>query len=441
MKTNSNSNSNSNSNVKRGNKIVKIIVKKENPMRKYTNQMDYSLKTASERIELLNSILCDDNGHSVKFFEDMFDQDERESTNKSKSHKEDKRKFVSLLPTCSNALSEDIYECKQIERMADYILKAEDQPRMDKQQEYNFYNKTEFDRLLKKEDLYQEKLDSMNKNGDDFDEGSALAYLGGLASYPGKVHFSKKRVLKARYIDDETKMAYLERVGDNYNLDDSVKITKRDLKDPELLYVKECDDQIKRISGRLKYKRNDKQRWIYTGMIRSLKDAQLEYKKYKKGTISFKQPLRGSTVTDYDEIDMFQKSHVLALLNMSPRKITAEDDLSLILYDLELILKDITVREEDFEIVEMYRKGFSQDDIVEELGVAQQNVNQVLSKLANSVMCEYEDKYEDWYYLDRVKGKYKTCSKCGEVKLTSKFRKESKVNDGLRNSCKKCDIR
>ena len=418
---------------------TKRVVKKENPMRKYIDQMDYSLETAKERIELLNSVLYDENGYCVKFFEDMFDQDERERANNSKQSKEDERKFVNLLPTCSQALSEDIYECKQIERMADYLLKAPDQPMLDKQQEYNFYNKTEFERLLKNEELYQDKLDSMNTNGDDFDEGSALSYLGDIATYPGKVHFSRKRVLKARYIDKETKMAYLERVGDNYNLDDSVKITKKDLEDPELLYIKECENQIENIRKKLKYKRNDKQRWIYTGMIRSLKDAQLEYKKYKKGTISFKQPLRGTTIIDYDEVDMFQKPHILALMNISPRQITAEDDLSLILYDLELILKDISIREEDIEIVKMYRKGFTQDDIVEELGVAQQNVNQILNKLASGVICKYEEIYEDWYYLDRVKGKYKKCSKCGAIKLHNKFSKHAQTKDGLRPNCKQCD--
>lgn len=406
----------------------------------FTSQLDYSLKTANERIGLLNNILYTDKGYPVEFFEDLFDQDARESANKSKS--KDRKKYVNILPTTKQYLSFDIYECKQLEKFADYILKSLDQPRMDKQQEYTFYNERDFKRLIGKEDLYQNNLDKMRKNSesvDECDEGTGMAILGEMTSFPGRKNFSSKRIVRASYIAEDAKMAYLKRIGENYVTDNRQRITKSDLSDPELEYVKECETQIEKIRNRMADGKNNNKRWVYTSIIKSLTDSQIQYKDCKKGTIYFKDVLKGSTVIDYDEFDFFNKNHVLALLNMPVRQIAPDDDLSLVLYDLELLMNNIEIREEDLDIVNKYRGGISQDDIVKELGVSQQNVSQIINKLSDNVIQEYENIYEDWYYLDRVKGKYKKCSKCGEIKLHNKFRKDALKIDGLRYNCRQCD--
>ncbi len=51
-----------------------------------------------------------------------------------------------------------------------------------------------------------------------------------------------------------------------------------------------------------------------------------------------------------------------------------------------------------------------------------------------------EDQYLDWYYLNVEKGKYKRCSRCGEVKLAHNkyFSKNKTSKDGFYSICKCC---
>jgi len=45
---------------------------------------------------------------------------------------------------------------------------------------------------------------------------------------------------------------------------------------------------------------------------------------------------------------------------------------------------------------------------------------------------------EEFYYMYICKGKYKKCSKCGEIKLVQRFAKDSSRKDGYDPRCKKC---
>ena len=51
-----------------------------------------------------------------------------------------------------------------------------------------------------------------------------------------------------------------------------------------------------------------------------------------------------------------------------------------------------------------------------------------------------EDEYLQWYYLNEKKGKYKRCSRCGQIKLAhSKYFSKNKTSkDGFYSLCKCC---
>ena len=61
-------------------------------------------------------------------------------------------------------------------------------------------------------------------------------------------------------------------------------------------------------------------------------------------------------------------------------------------------------------------------------------------KIPKLIASQAEDEYLYWYYLNIEKGKYKKCSKCGQVKLAHNkyFSKNKTSRDGFYSICKKC---
>ena len=61
--------------------------------------------------------------------------------------------------------------------------------------------------------------------------------------------------------------------------------------------------------------------------------------------------------------------------------------------------------------------------------------------IPNKLLATFEQQLEDWIWIYRRKGRYKTCSKCGETKLavdSRYFAKDSKGKLGLKSQCKEC---
>lgn len=61
-------------------------------------------------------------------------------------------------------------------------------------------------------------------------------------------------------------------------------------------------------------------------------------------------------------------------------------------------------------------------------------------KIPSIIASQAEDDYLDWYYLNEEKGKYKKCSRCGEIKLAHNkyFSKNKTSKDGFYSICKAC---
>ena len=61
-------------------------------------------------------------------------------------------------------------------------------------------------------------------------------------------------------------------------------------------------------------------------------------------------------------------------------------------------------------------------------------------KIPKLIASQAEDEYLYWYYLNIKKGKYKKCSRCGQVKLAHNkyFSKNKTSRDGFYSICKKC---
>ena len=84
----------------------------------------------------------------------------------------------------------------------------------------------------------------------------------------------------------------------------------------------------------------------------------------------------------------------------------------------------------------MWRADKTQQYIADELGCSRSVIIKQLDKIVRKIIDTYEKEYEEkHYYLNVVKGKYKKCSKCGEIKLQHRF---SKNGNRLRSNCKDC---
>ena len=84
-----------------------------------------------------------------------------------------------------------------------------------------------------------------------------------------------------------------------------------------------------------------------------------------------------------------------------------------------------------------------QEKIQEEFGI-KHSVEYISSlwrnKIPKLIASEAEDRLLNWYFLDEMKGKYKKCSRCGEIKLAHNkyFSKNKTSKDGFYSICKCC---
>lgn len=62
------------------------------------------------------------------------------------------------------------------------------------------------------------------------------------------------------------------------------------------------------------------------------------------------------------------------------------------------------------------------------------------NKIPKLIASEAEDRLFNWYFLNEMKGKYKKCSRCGEIKLAHNkyFSKNKTSRDGFYSICKNC---
>ena len=87
--------------------------------------------------------------------------------------------------------------------------------------------------------------------------------------------------------------------------------------------------------------------------------------------------------------------------------------------------------------------GLSTEKLEEEFGV-KHSVEYISSlwrnKIPKLIASEAEDQLFDWYYLNVEKGKYKKCSRCGQIKLAHNkyFSKNKTSRDGFYSICKSC---
>ena len=243
-----------------------------------------------------------------------------------------------------------------------------------------------------------------------------------------------------------------------------VMITKADVEEiPGMKQLREAiklwETKLKNASGREAY-------IIKTAIIELRKDQYVLKNSYRKPII-FNKLIRSRHQTPLDDGFSFDKDGYIIpegvslvnpkvcstiLCNYSSMKADAYGDFERDLYYLmDDFDKVVAAALEDYplydKIVECKIDGLQnvqiQEIIENEFGV-KHSVEYISSlwrnKIPKLIASEAEDRILYWYYLNEEKGKYKRCSRCGEIKLAHNkyFSKNKTSKDGFYSICKKC---
>ena len=127
------------------------------------------------------------------------------------------------------------------------------------------------------------------------------------------------------------------------------------------------------------------------------------------------------------------------MLLLDEMKLDPSKDLAIIAYDINKKIKDMyslgEISDREMYIIEGIRYNVSYPKLAKELGITTNAVEKTLNRLCDKIVKSFYEDIIDLHFLNESKGKYKKCSRCGEVKLVNQF---SKNGNRLRSNCKNC---
>ena len=382
-------------------------------------ELDWTIDNVNDRLNHVRKTLGEytigDINFYHGFFEEVFNQDNQHSK-------------VKLILNKSDARYDESNISRALEIIESYILCSPDEieERKKEKVKYRIYNTKQLEDRFKQEENLIYKLASVNSDrSNNYDKSDS------------------------RFDRDFENVFSIFQVPKNYKKAKDIKITSEDFKKYPILkeYQQSINHMKDRLNELMKIDENEiedkrllrdirNQKKIINKNLKLLKIDMLDIKKKLERPIIWKSPLKDSGCPDYDMLDMFDKNVVKELLKVH-KEVDLQDDLSCIIVDLNNLVKRVKFTDKQKEVLELWRKGVETSVIAEELNLTPNSVIQYLNCAINSIIKQYEEDYENWYYLNIRKGVYKTCSRCGETKLISRFDKNGKK--GLRSCCKKCE--
>lgn len=242
-----------------------------------------------------------------------------------------------------------------------------------------------------------------------------------------------------------------------YKVDLKHQITPADLEQhPEINEVYQVLAYLKRkiysASASPENQLEDKQVKQLKALYRELSAEILELKERLSGPIRFKKVQQSAAVYNFDPFAFAQEQHIRALIQgYYPLNQKFHDRPDSDIWTLLLVLDELIEKTcfEDYMrlILKMKIDGYEAGKIILEIKNKYniESTEKKISEIYNHtipkmIVSTYLQDREDWVYTYEVKGTYKTCSKCGEVKLaiSKYFHSNSSSKDGLHSVCKAC---
>lgn len=243
-----------------------------------------------------------------------------------------------------------------------------------------------------------------------------------------------------------------------------VMITKADVE--EIPGMKELREAIKYWEARLKTASGREAYIIKSTIIELRKDQYVLKNSYRRPIVLTKLTRSKNTIPLDDDFSFDDDGYVIPegvsfcdpkvcsaiLCNYQDLKNISEGafdkDVYYLMFDFDKLLdgslKDYPLYRKivDCKIAGMQNIDI-QEKLEEEFGI-KHSLEYISSlwrnKIPKILASDAEDQLLDWYFLNEMKGKYKRCSRCGQIKLAHNkyFSKNKTSKDGFYSICKSC---
>lgn len=239
-----------------------------------------------------------------------------------------------------------------------------------------------------------------------------------------------------------------------------VSITKKDLE--TIPHLKQLRETINLWDQRLKCTEGKDAFTIKKALIEMRKDQYIIKTAYTR-PITPNKIIRSKTTVKLDDtteglekpsgITLLSPSVCSAILcNYSRLKQDSsthlEEDLWYLMYDFDNISSAALAPYPIYERIVEYKIDGKQNIEIQKLLQKEFNITHSLeyisslwrNKIPKLIASEAEDQYYYWYYREVEKGKYKKCSRCGQIKLAHNkyFSKNKTSKDSFYSICKAC---
>ncbi len=369
-------------------------------------QPNYNIETTEERIAEVNKILEYHMDELIDHFDNNFNISPKCVSSDSDLNGIDK----------STLLSDGDYYCRYLEMMADYILYAE-------KRQSNIETQSNKDTKKRRELFsFEEISTTKDENGEQ---------------------------IEVEVIED-TRMSK------------KPEITKEDLeKYPEIKRLWDIKKKIKKLEISQKLKRS-----ILSDLGYSINKLKISL----SGQFNFHtSPTKPKYILDNDTgyfdnndeyilvsentIDFGNPKHIFELINNYGTLVDhsledCQSDIKHILFVLEELIEQTELPDYMLDILLWKIDGYTALQISNMLqleyglDISESRLSSIYRDIIPYKICEtYKSSYEDWLYTFKVRGVWKKCSACGEIKLATDkyFRKQIDCKDGLRPECRLCE--
>lgn len=404
-------------------------------------KLDYTVKDENKRVKIVEDILADIQDYlDVYLYGAISEKVYRESERFTKDYFDEKKEV---------RLENRAFVNRFLEHLANYICYAKDEE-IEKRKQRKF-----------------EERDVLNKSLITKSSGDSLRHDGS----------AQAKIDKDIYLRPNNDQSFTG----NYKKKKKQVITSKDVKKSKIL--QEYQEFRKKL---INIKRNkhlsSKELYDINKALGGLRDDMIWIKDFM-GTIYFKSPMMdngGSKSSlfvkdtwDYleknysdDELkcDFFDPSHYDTIFKVLPFR-NLSDNLRSIYKRFEMLETYLDLSNDKHEMLEILKEGKSvkyeklfykstvRRDLIKNNKEAVYDISSLKRKLGwtygktkmmydrlcldcyNAFIEMYE---EEFYYMYISKGKYKKCSKCGEIKLVQRFAKDGSRKDGYDPRCKKC---